>query len=244
MPYRREIFKKHQPVHIVSRAVEGLKIFSEKDDCFRFIFQFQAANVGRRNRNIKGKDVIKAGQALLQGEKVSSRFIIKEHPPLVEILDFSLVITHHHFYLLPNFKNIIPLLMKKVNHGFALAFNLIHNRKNAVFGDRYKSVIVKTDSQSTAVSRYVSIINPLDVFQPDWREKGINDWKEALEFLNNFEFSSFPDRIGKRKSPFVAPREIAEKYSFGGNLVNRKEFQKIVEEFLKERSKSPSLFLE
>ncbi len=245
MPYRKVFFEKNQPVHIVSRAVEGLKIYNTKTDCFRFIFQFYAANIGRRNSNINAKDAIKAGQALLRGEKVSSRFIIKEHPPLVDLLDFSLVINHYHLYLLPNVENIIPTLVKKLNQGFALSFNLIHNRKDAVFGSRYRGIVVKTDFQSAAVSRYVSVINPLDVFQPGWRENGLKNWKEAFEFLGNYLFSSFPDRIGKRKSTILASGEILERFPFGGDHRSKKEFRKFTEEFLKERSNLPhSYFLE
>lgn len=237
MPYRRIFFEKNQPVHIVSRAVEGLEIYKAEQDCFRFIFQFHTANVGRRNSNVYPKDIIKVGESLLQGEKVSSRFIIKEHAPLVELLDFSLVVTHHHLYLLPAVENIIPKFLKKANQAFALSFNLAHGRKAAVFGSRYTSVVVKTDFQSAAMSRYVSIINPLDVFQPDWREGGIKNWNKALNFLENYKFSSFPDRIGKRKSTILAPDEILEKFPFGGSSKNKKEFQKFAEEFLKEKEK-------
>jgi len=235
MPYRRVFFEKNQPVHIVSRAVEGLRIYDEKMDCFKFIFQFQAANIGRRNVNISSKDVIKAGQALLWGEKIPSRFIIKEHPPLVDLLDFSLIVNHYHFYLLPNVENIIPFFIKKLNQGFALSFNSIHNRKGAVFGSRYKNVTTKTDFQSAAVIRYISIINPLDVFQPGWREEGINNWEKALSFLENFEFSSFPDRIGKRRSTILAPKKILERYPFGRDSKDKEKFREFAKNFLKER---------
>ncbi|MDI6602798.1 MAG: hypothetical protein QME57_01600 [Patescibacteria group bacterium] len=72
-------------------------------------------------------------------------------------------------------------------------------------------MIIKTDFQSDAVSRYVSIINPLDVFQPGWRERGLKDWKKAFDFLKEYEFSSFPDKIGLRKSKILAEKEILEK---------------------------------
>jgi hypothetical protein len=98
--------------------------------------------------------------------------------------------------------------------------------------------VVTTDYQSQAVSRYVSIINPLDVFQPGWREKGLKNWKEAFKFLENFKFSGFPDRIGKRRTKILAPKEILERYTFQTDSEKGKaEFQKFVKEFLKERSK-------
>jgi hypothetical protein len=71
--------------------------------------------------------------------------------------------------LLPAVENSVPFFVQKLNNGFAKYFNLKHHRKGTLFGDRYKSVVVGTEFQSDAVSRYVSIINPLDVFQPGWR---------------------------------------------------------------------------
>lgn len=242
MPYRRVFFEKDQPVHIISRSVEGIKIFEQEEDCFRFIFQLYCANSGTRNQNLKSKDIIKAGQSLLQGEKIPSSFIVQKHPPLIHLLDFSLVVTHNHFYLLSNVENGIPIFMQKLNTGFAKYFNIIHNRKDILFGSRYKSILVKSEFQANTVSRYVSIINPLDVFQPGWREEGLRGWEKAFEFLEKYQFSSFPDKISKRNNKILAPTEILERFSFIGNPENKKEFQKFVEEFLKE--KSNPLFLE
>lgn len=239
MPYRRIFFEKNQPVHIVSRAVEGIKIFGNEEDCYRFIFHFWAANYGKRNPNIRGRDIIKAGQALLTGEEIPSKFLIEEHPPLVYLLDFSLVINHYHLYLTPNIENSVPSFIKRLNNGFSKYFNLKHDRKGTLFGDRYKSILVGTEFQSDAVSRYVSIINPLDVFQPDWREKGLRDWEESFKFLENYQFSSFPDKIGKRNSLILAPKEILERYSI--LYKDREECRKFVEEFLRQKSSPLSL---
>ena len=220
--------------------MEERKIFEKEEDCYRFLFQIYAANVGRPGFNLWKKDVIKVAKALLEGEEISSRFVIKEHPPLVHILDFSLVVTHNHFYLVPNRENEVPLLMKKINGGFAKYFNLKYGRKGALFGSRYKSIPIKTESQSDAVSRYVSIINPLDVFQPDWREKGIEDWEKAYNFLESYQFSSFPEKIGKRNSKIVAPQEIREIY--GLKLVNKEEYIRFVKEFWQQHLSSTQPF--
>jgi len=240
MPYRGIFFEKNQPFHIVSRAVEGIKIFENEENCYRFIFHFWAANHGRRNPKIRGRDIIKAGQALLEGEEIPSKFIIEAHPPLIYLLDFSLVINHVHLYLTPNVENSVPALIQRSNNGFAKYFNLKHNRKGTLFGDRYKSVLVGTEFQSDAVSRYVSIINPLDVFQPGWRENGLKNWEGAFDFLKNYQFSSFPDKIGKRNSLILAPKEILERYSI--LYQNSEECRKFVEEFLKQKSALSSFF--
>lgn len=241
MPYRKVFFEKNQPIHLVSRAL--IDIFKQKEDCYRFVFQFYTITLGRRGFNVKTKDAIKAGQALLQGEKIPEKFVIKEHPPLVHLLDFSLVMNHYHFYLLPTTDEAVVHLMHNLNDSCARSFNLLHGRRDAVFGSRYKGIIVKTDFQSHAVSRYVSIINPLDVFQPGWRKEGLKNPEEAFNFLENYEFSSFPDKIGKRTSQVLAPREVLEQYApFWGS---RNEYQEFVKKFLKEKTASyPSFFIE
>jgi len=186
--------------------------------------------------------MVRAGRALLEGEKIPSSFIIQEHHPFVSLLDFAFVVDHNHFVFLPNIENCVPVLMQKLNNGFAKYFNLKHQRKDALFGARYGSVLIENQFQLDAVGRYVSIINPLDVYQPGWRETGLRDWEGAFKFLENYQFSSFPDKIEKRKSKILAPKEIWEKYSLAQN---REEYKKFVENFLKQklRSRHP-LFLE
>jgi len=245
MPYRRVIFEENQPFHITSRAVEERKIFEKEDDCYRFIFQVLAVNMGKPAPNLYRRDIIKATESLLQGEDVPAGFIIKQHAPLVSILDFSLVVNHYHFYLVSNIKNGISNFIKKLNISFAMYFNLKYHRKGSLFGSRYKSVPVETDFQANAVSRYVSIINPLDVYQGGWRENGLNNEKQAFDFLKRYKFSSFPDKIGERFSKIIAPKEVIEKYCPLQNL-NSRDYSEFVKQFLKERSNRDNrlIFLE
>ena len=238
MAYRREFFEKGQPVHILSRAVEGKKIFEKKGDCYRFIFQIYAANFGEQSSTIRRKDIIKISQNLLAGEKIPSRFIKRRQPPLVHILDFALVKNHYHFYLVPNFDNSIPVFMRRLNTGFAKYFNLKYEREGVLFATRYKSVLVKTEFQSNAVQRYISIVNPLDVYQPGWRRKGLSNWQEAFEFLRTYEFSSFPDKIGERRTKILAPKKIEKIYSLFKDPQDRKNHLNFIEDFLREKLSS------
>lgn len=249
MPYRRMFFEENQCVHIISRAIEERKIFSNEEDCNKFIFQAYTANIGTPARSLLKKDISKIAQAILRGEEISSKFIIKEHPPLVYFLDFSLVITHFHFYLLVNVENIVPVYMKKLNNSFSKYFNIKYDRDGTLFASRYKSIAVKTEFQSNAVSRYVGIINPLDVYQPGWREEGLKNWKEAFEFLKNYPFSSFPDKVGERRSKILAPDEILERYSLLFTSLKPTERERYLEEFVKDflsqkGKPAPTFFLE
>ncbi len=241
MPYR--IFEENQPLHILSRFVEERAIFKNEENCYRFVFQIYAANIGRPTFNIHRVDIVKAAQALLNGEEISSKFIIKEHPPLVHLFDFVFPITHFHFYLLATSKKNLALFMKKLKGGFARYLNLKNSRQGVVFNGPYKSIQVKNPIQSDALIRYITIVNSLDVYQVGWREKGLKNLKEAYDFLKNYQFSSFPDRIGQRRAKILAPDEIFEKYSL--KMGEEGEFNKFVKDFLEQKSNSfNSFFLE
>jgi len=245
MPYRNIIFKKNQPVHVFSRAVEGIEIFKRKNDCYRFIFQIYAANFGNPGPNLSRQDIQKAARALLQGKDIVKNLVINLGSPLVHILDFALVMNHFHLYLMSSIENGIPLFMQKLNLGFARYFNLKHGRRDALFASRYKNILVKTDFQSDAVSRYISIINPLDVYEPGWRIGGLKDLEQALRFLKNYEFSSFPDKIGARSSKILAPKQVLEKYSFMGAPGNESQYLDFAKDFLKQKlGPFQSLFIE
>ena len=230
----KKFLEKEQPLHIISRAVDERKIFADKADCYRFIFQIYAANLGKPNLNLRRSDVVKAAQSLLCGEEISDKFIIKEHPPLVDILDFALNVTHYHFYLLSSVENGLPTFMQKLNGGFAMYFNLKHGRKGSLFSSHYKTISVETDFQSDAISRYISVINPLDIYQPGWRENGLTDSEKAMEFLENYEFSSFPDKIKKRKSKILADEEVLNKYCINEN--SKDSYFNFVKDFLEQRT--------
>lgn len=245
MPYRKIFFEENQPIHIFSRAVEKREIFKDEVDCYRFIFQLYTSNVGKPVHNLWRADIIKAAKSLLQGEEISSNFVVKEHSPLVHILDFALVVNHYHLCLVPNFENSVPQYMKKLNGGFAKYFNLKYTREGALFGSRYKSVLIETEFQVDAVHRYISVVNPLDVYQPGWRENGLQDIEGAFRFLENYKFSSFPEIIGKRNSKILAPDEVLENFFFKKEKTGQNEYLNFIEDFLKHKLTSFSpLFLE
>lgn len=245
MPKRRITFETNQPYHILSRAIEGREIFAKEEDCYHFIFQMYAANIGKPALNVKQKDVIEAGKAILEGNETSQGLIIVEHDPLVYFLSFVLVVNHDHFELVQNVNNGIPKYMQKLNTSFAKYFNLKNNRKGILFESRYKAIPVTTDFQFSAILRYINIKNPLDVFQPRWREEGLKNKEAAFVFLNNYPFSSFSDLFGNRKSKILAPKEILDKYYGGEFSESKEECNKFVDDYLENQlSDFQPLFLE
>lgn len=234
MVSRKEIsFDKTISYHVLSRAVEGRKIFVKEEDCYRFIFQLYTANIGKPAPNLQRKDVIKAVQNLLNGLDIPEKLIIVEHSPLVYILSFNEVINHHHLILVPKAENGISKYMQKLKTGFAMYHNLKYNRKGNLFERPYKIIPIQTNFQLDAVLRYVNVKNSLDVFQPGWRENGLKNEKEATQFLKEYQFSSFPDLFGERNSKILVSREILEKYLGKEMTENKEEYLNFINDYIK-----------
>lgn len=238
MPYRKVFFGKDQLFHIISRAVDEKRIFANEKDCYRFMLQVYIANIGRPEHNLWRKDIVRLAQILLNGDDLSSEFVIKEHEPFVNILDFSLVATHYHVYLASNIEGGVPLFMHNLNLGFARYFNIKYKRSGSLFGSPYKSIPVKTEAQAHVISNYVSIVNPIDIYQPGWRKNGLKDWKKVFEFLENYQFSSFPDKIGKRRSKILAPEKTLKRYMSDEEAENKDAYRQFVNDFLKQKLES------
>lgn len=241
-------FEKFRPYHILTHTVEERKIFIEEPDALRFIFQMYAANIGRPAFNLYRREVIKAANALLRGEEMPKNLIIAEHPPYVDFLSFALTVNHYHFSVVPNFEKAIPKYMQKLNGGFAKYFNLKYNRKDNLFRRPYKIIPIQSNLQLDAVTYYINIKNPLDVYQPNWREKGLRNQKEAFDFLKNYQLSSFPDLFGERNSKILAPQDKLEKYlgrKINKNEASQAEFENFLKDYLQQKliSYNP-LFLE
>lgn len=172
-------------------------------DYFRFIhnlFEFndedQVFNIGYFLKKNQSIDV--------------RRQYMKERKPrklLVEILAFCLMPNHYHLLLKPKKNNGLSEFIKKINGGYAKYFNIKYNRSGNLFQGKYKSVLIKKDSHFLYIPNYIHL-NPLDLRFPGWRKKEIKNYKEAMQFLENYRWSSFPDYIGKKNFPSITSRNF------------------------------------
>lgn len=228
------IDKENQPYHVFSRAVDGKPIFQAKEDACHFLFQMYAANYGSPGFNLRRRDIQKAVDQLLAGEEAQSTIYIKKHEPLVHFLSFAQVVNHYHFLLLPNVEKGISLYMKKLNIAFAKYFNLKYSRRGTLFESRYKIVPIETEAQLDAIIRYINVKNPLDVYQPGWREEGLKSEGEGWNFLLEYPFSSFPDIFGERNSKFLAPEPIKSQFLDRESMHGKKSYEEFLRQPMRE----------
>ena len=138
----------------------------------------------------------------------------KKRKLLVDIHCFCLMGNHYHLLLSPRVENGISRFMKKLNMGYAKYFNQKYKRKGALFEGRYKSVAINTESHFIHIPYYIHL-NPLDFVSPDWRNRTIKNSKAAIEFLENYRWSSFLDYLGRKNFPSITNRSFLLKFFKG-----------------------------
>lgn len=215
--------------HILNRGVDKRKIFLDKQDYFRFIhdlFEFNDKNIVntasfRFQMRNKDGDV----------ERRNINFIERKRRPrklLVDIHAFCLMPNHYHLLLSPKIENGISKFMHKLGTGYVKYFNIKHERKGTLFESRYKSILVSKEPHFYHLPYYIHF-NPLDLKFKEWREGKLRNFKQAIEFLNNYRWSSHLDYLGKKNFPSVTNRKFLTEV-FGGE----KKYEKSIKQWLKE----------
>lgn len=180
--------------HIYNRGVEKRKIFLDNQDYFRFIhdlFEFNDEAMAGRFKNIRGST---SDPGVLDLEK--------KQDLIVEILAFCLMPNHFHILLRQLSNDGIVKFMQKLGTGYSMYFNEKNQRVGGLFQGRFKAVLVDNESYFIYLPYYIHS-NPLDLIMPEWKEKGIRDWKKASHFLESYRWSSYLDYIDKKNFPSV-----------------------------------------
>src|SRR3989338_28968 len=192
--------------HTLNRGVDKRNIFLDDKDRFRFVHDLYEFNDQNR--------VFDVGYRANKSLDIASQDMKKKRKLLVDLHCFCLMGNHYHLLLSPRVENGISRFMKKLNMGYAKYFNQKYKRKGALFEGRYKSVAINTESHFIHIPYYIHL-NPLDFVSPDWRNRTIKNSKAAIEFLENYRWSSFLDYLGRKNFPSITNRSFLLKFFKG-----------------------------
>jgi len=78
------------------------------------------------------------------------------------------------------------------------------------------------------LSRYIHL-NPVELIKPDWKEKGVKDWREIKKFLERYRYSSYLDYMGVKNLPSIINQKPLLEY-----FKRPENYQSFVEEYLAE----------
>lgn len=242
MPYRKEKFITGEIYHIAIRAIDENIIFKDINDYYRGIFSIYEFNTTkpvtiqlRRKLRTALKKKLVRGRASNQTDNIDLR------DKVVEVLAFCFMPNHLHLLARQLKDNGISKFMSKLGTGYGRYFNEKYGRRGHVFLDNFKAVHIKTDEQLMVVWAYIHA-NPTSLVEPKWKERGIRNFQKAVEFLENYKWSSYLDYIGGANFPSVTEREFILE-TMGG----QSKCQEFLEDYIKYRGKVkeyPDLFLE
>jgi len=195
--------------HVYNRSVEEKEIFVDDQDRFRFIHDLFEFNDEAPAVNLYYK------RPLIQSYEAKPRKIEQQKRKLlVEILAFVVMPNHFHLLLRQIKENGISNFMHKLGTGYTMYFNQKYERAGSLFQGTYKAVLVNQEAHFIHLPYYIHL-NPLDLKFPEWRDREIKNYKQAMKFLENYRWSSFLDYIGKKNFPSVTQREFLNEFFEG-----------------------------
>lgn len=198
MPIRHQQLVTNEFYHIVQRGVEGRKIFLDEEDHFRFINSLLVFN--------DTKPAPWANRAFWEQRGPSSLMDYKPEKPLIEIHTFSLMGNHFHILVRQLIEKGTTTLMRKLG-GYPYYFNKKYDRVGPLFQGRFKAIRIKTEAQLRNTFVYIHV-NPIETIEPGWKEKGIKNPQKALQVLEKYKWSSYPDYIGTKNFPTVINKKF------------------------------------
>lgn len=185
--YRKTPFAEGEHYHIYSRGVEKRKIFLNTKDYNRFVSllyimnqnaPFRMDNFLRENKN-NFKNIFKE----------------KRENTLVSILGYCLMPNHFHLILYEHTEGGISKFMGKLLTAYSMYFNTKYERSGPLLTRPFRSEHISSESQYMWIFSYLHL-NPLSIIDSKWKEKGVKNKKEAEEFLEKYQFSSYQDFLG------------------------------------------------
>ncbi len=226
--------------HLYDRGVDKRKIFLDRSDYLRFIhdlYEFNDTNpapqFSRRDKNVG-----------FQKPNIKTPKASRSRDLLVNLHAFVAMPNHHHELAEQLKESGISLFMRKLHGGYANAFNLKRERSGHLFQGPFKDVHIENNIQLAHLVCYIHS-NPLDLWKPGWKKKRLaaGELKEALNFLENYRWSSHLDYLGIRNFPSVIHKEFLLKF-FGGTEGYKKFFIDWLKQYQKNVDSIQDLTLE
>lgn len=217
---RKVIFAENEYYHILNRGVDKRQIFQDDEDRYRFlhgIYEFNDSAITAPFIKRIGKHISEASYKSIR-EAFSKD---KKRDKLVEVCCFCLMPNHFHLILKQLKDGGISKFMHKLGTGFTNYFNGKNERNGSLFQGRFKAVHIETDAQMMHLSRYIHVLNPGELVEPQIREGIVNDPAKLKDFLKNYKWSSYLDFIGQENYSSLINKEAV-----AGYFKTEKEYEK------------------
>jgi putative transposase len=221
MGLRKENFATGEFYHIYNRGNSKQKIFLDDNDRDRFLKLLYLCN---SEKNIRFReDII---------EKKIDVWDFDRGKSLASLGAWVLMPNHFHVLICLPPRSLlggegISLFMKKLCTGYSMYFNKKYQRTGKLFEGVFKSTHLVRDEQLKYIFSYIHL-NPIKLIDPQWKEKGIKNTQQAINFLQKYRWSSYKDYIGEDRPE----NKILFKKDFPTYFPKKKDFNKEILEWL------------
>lgn len=171
--------------HIYNRGVDKRKIFMDESDCARFqqsLFSLNDANA------VVMRSIISAEAKPMQTKREQ----------LVDIGAYCLMLNHFHLLIKSKNAGGVAAFMQKLGTSYSMYFNKKHKRTGRLFENVFKASLIDGDEYLRHISIYIHT-NPIKLLESHWKEQGIQNIQKAHDFLENYQWSSYPHYLEKKK---------------------------------------------
>lgn len=203
--------------HIYNRGVEKRKIFVDKNDWTRFHKLLYIANSTKpvhfnEIKNLSLHDIDRGDQ-------------------LVAIGTYVLMPNHFHILVKEIVENGLSKFMEKLTTAYSMYFNKKNERVGALFQGTFKAEHADSDEYLKYLYAYIHL-NPIKLIEPAWKEVGIKNEKNAMQYLNDYRYSGYIDYCcaGREEASILSKNEFPKYFS------KSQDFKTYVNDWLTYRS--------
>ncbi|PIS39190.1 MAG: hypothetical protein COT33_03250 [Candidatus Nealsonbacteria bacterium CG08_land_8_20_14_0_20_38_20] len=189
--------------HIYNRGVAKCSISNQEADYWRFLQGLCLFNDIKSATNILWQLEKTRGRLTL---RVLKNYIVtegKKRKPLVRILAYCVMPNHFHLLVEEIQEGGISKFMQKLNKGYARYFNNKYERVGHLWQDKFKNILVDDERYLLYLLVYINILNPAELIEPNWKERGIENIEKILEFAEKYQWSTHQEYLGKRRSLII-----------------------------------------
>ncbi len=182
--------------HLLNRGTDKRKIFIDNRDYRRFLVSLAVFN----DRKSPPRHV---GRFVKNFDILNKSYKPDKRDKLIDIIAFTLLPNHFHFFVRERQNGGISLFMQKVCMGYSHYFNLRNDRTGTLWQRTFEARHINDNSYFLHIMNYIHL-NILDLYYPEWREGELKDWIRAEDKMRDYLWSSYGYyRTGKSKVPFM-----------------------------------------
>lgn len=198
--------------HVYNRGIDKRKIFFSTGDWMHFqrLLFISNDDSSKRIRLDRIKNLT-----------LSEIAELKIGDELVDIVAYAMMPNHFHLLLTEKVEGGIVKFMQKFMTAYVMYMNRKYDRTGGLMCRPFRAKHVDSDEYFRWLISYIHM-NPVDQVEPDWKDNGLSNKKEAFKFLKKYRYSSYRDY-------FVLKRDEALVLNKGALPINIEDLENLSE---------------